>query len=64
MGEIEKKTNDCDHSNKYISTQEFNKLMSENFVEGQHKQIWQTKTMFLISSKKIDCNEKIKNLNE
>ena len=27
-----KKNTDLDHSNKYITTQEFNKLMSRNFA--------------------------------
>ena len=32
MNEIEKKITDHDHSNKYITTQEFNKLTAENFA--------------------------------
>ena len=32
INEIEKKITDQDHSNKYNTTQEFNKLTSENFA--------------------------------
>ena len=32
ISETEKKITDGDHSNKYISTQGFNKLTAENFV--------------------------------
>ena len=31
IGEIENKINDHDQSNKYVTTQEFNKLTSETF---------------------------------
>ena len=33
IDEVEKKINDHGHSNKYITTQEFNKLTSENFAK-------------------------------
>ena len=32
INKIEKKSIDRDHSNKYITTQEFNKLTAENFA--------------------------------
>ena len=32
MNEKKKKITDHDHSNKYITTQEFNKLTAENFA--------------------------------
>ena len=34
-----KKNADHDHGNKYITTQAFNKLMSENFSQDLQKQI-------------------------
>ena len=33
INEVEKKINDHGHSNKYITTQKFNKLTSENFAK-------------------------------
>ena len=54
INEIEKKITDHDHSNKYITTPEFNKLTSENFAARLKQANLASKSDLANFLKKID----------
>ena len=61
ISEIENKiTTDHDHD---IPTQEFNTFTTENFVQDQHKQIQLEKNDIDDFVRKVDFDDKLKNLN-
>ena len=62
--EIEKKMTDHDHSNKYITTQKFNKLTSENFTARLKQENLTSKNDIADFVKKTDFDDKLKNLNK
>ena len=63
--EIEKKLDpDHDHSNKYIITQEFNKLTSETFEARLKQANLATKAETADFAKKTDFDNKLKSLNK
>ena len=59
---IEKKITDHDHSNKYITTKELNKLTAESFAARLKQQMQQLKMINFIE--KADCDDKLKKLNK
>ena len=64
INEIEKKTTDHDHT-KYITTQEFNKLTSDNFAARLPQAKLATKfDIAYFVKKKTDFDDKPKNLNK
>ena len=62
--ETEKKTDqDCDHSNKYTTTEEFNNFIANKF-EAKLKQVnLVTKAEIFDFGKKKDFDDKLKNIN-
>ena len=62
FNEIEKKITDHDHA-KYITTQEFNKLTSENFAARLAQANLSSKNDIAKFVKKTDVDDKLKNLN-
>ena len=60
INEIEKKTSGRDHSNKYITTQEF-KLKAENFAARSAEANLASKKDIDDFMKKIDFDDKLKN---
>ena len=59
-----KKITDHDHGNKYLTTQKFNKLTSENFAARLAQANLASKNDIAIIVKKTDFDDKIKNLNK
>ena len=59
-----KKITDHDHSNKYINTQEFNKLTSENFASTFAQANLASKNDIANFVKKTDFDDKLTNLNK
>ena len=60
--EIEKKITDHDHSNKYITTQKFNRLTADNFAAGLKQANLASKNDIADFVKKTHFNDKLKNL--
>ena len=63
ISEIENKITDHNHD-KYITTQEFNKLMSEKFASGLAQANLASKNDIAALVKKTDFDDKLKNLNK
>ena len=64
VAEIEKKILDHDHNNKYIATQEFNKLTAETFTARLKQANLATKTDIDDLLEKTDFDNKLKKLNK
>ena len=64
INEFEKKITDHDHSNKYITTPEFNKLTAENFAAELKQVNVASKCDIFNLVNKTYFDEKIKNLNK
>ena len=64
INEIEKKTTDDDHSNKYIATPEFNKLTAGNFAARLKQANLAGKSDIANLVNKTDFDEKLKYLNK
>ena len=62
--EIKKKIINHDHSNKYIITQEFNKLTAENFATTLVQANLANKNDIAAFVKKTDFHDKLKTLNK
>ena len=62
--DIEKKITDHDHSNRYITIQEFNKLTSDNCASRQAQANLASKNDVAALVKKTDFNDKLKKLNK
>ena len=62
--EIEKKVTDHDDNSKYITTPEFNKLAPENFSTRLKEANLESKSDIAASVKKVDFDDKIKNVNK
>ena len=60
--EIEMKMADHDHSNKYITTPEFNKLTSENFAARLKQAILASKSDIVHFVIKTDFDNQVKNV--
>ena len=63
ISETEKKLADHDHNNKYITTQEFNKLTAGNFAARLNQANLATKADIADFVEKTDFHDKLKNLN-
>ena len=61
---ILKKNTDHDHSNKYITRPEFNKLTSQNFVGRLAQANLASKNGIAVLVKKTDFDDKLKILNK
>ena len=59
-----KKTTDQDHSNKYITAKEFNKLKSENFASRLAQANLASKNDIANFVKTTDFDDKLKNLHK
>ena len=59
-----KKDSNHDHNNKYITTQEFNTLMSETFASRLRQENLATKGDFANFRTKTDFDDKLKKLNK
>ena len=59
-----KKVTDLDHSNKYITTEEFNKLMSQNFAARLAQANLASKNGIAALVKTTEFDDKLKDLNK
>ena len=64
VGEIEKKIANHDHNNKYINTQEFNKLTEEKFALRLKQANLATNSDIDDFVEKTNFDDKLKNLNK
>ena len=64
INEIEKIITDHDHSNKYITTKEFDKLNAESFAAKLAKENLATKSDITAFVRKTDFGDKVKILNK
>ena len=64
INETYEKTTDHDHSNNYITTQELNKLASENFAPRLAHANLASKNDIAALVTKTDSDVKLKNLNK
>ena len=64
IAEIEKKITDHDHSSRYITTQEFNKLTAENFTAKLKQAYLANKADIADLTKEKDFDNKLRNINK
>ena len=62
INEVKKKISDHDHSNKYITTPEFNKLTPESFAERLKQANAARKSDIVIFLNKTDFDNQVKNV--
>ena len=64
IAEIEKKITDHDHSSRYITTQQFNKLTAENFTAKLTQAHLANKADIADLTKEKDFDNKLRNINK